>query len=132
MSAGMMPALDLPGLIRPGQFGPMMRVLLPFSMRVGPEDGRVVHRDALGDDDGTAGWPASIASMTASLANGGGTKTTVTSAPVFSIASATEPNTGTFGAVDVTVVPALRGFTPPTTLVPEAACGGCAWCPRSR
>jgi hypothetical protein len=29
MSAGMMPALDLPGLIRPGQLGPMIRVPLP-------------------------------------------------------------------------------------------------------
>ncbi len=31
MSPGMMPALDWPGVIRPGQFGPMIRVLLPFS-----------------------------------------------------------------------------------------------------
>ena len=31
MSAGMMPALDAPGLIRPGQFGPMIRVV-PFSL----------------------------------------------------------------------------------------------------
>jgi hypothetical protein len=27
MSAGMIPALDCPGLMRPGQFGPMIRVL---------------------------------------------------------------------------------------------------------
>ena len=27
MSAGMMPALDLPGLIRPGQLGPISRVV---------------------------------------------------------------------------------------------------------
>ncbi len=27
MFEGVMPALDLPGLIRPGQFGPMMRVV---------------------------------------------------------------------------------------------------------
>ena len=31
MSAGMMPALRRPGLIRPGQFGPTMRVV-PFSL----------------------------------------------------------------------------------------------------
>ena len=31
MSAGMMPALDWPGLIRPGQFGPMMRVDFPLA-----------------------------------------------------------------------------------------------------
>ena len=29
--AGMMPALDAPGLIRPGQLGPMIRVALPLS-----------------------------------------------------------------------------------------------------
>ena len=50
MSAGMMPALDLPGLMMPGQFGPMMPRRL--ALRVGPERGGVVHRDALGDDDG--------------------------------------------------------------------------------
>ena len=32
MSAGMMPALDLPGEAMPGQFGPTIRVLLPFSL----------------------------------------------------------------------------------------------------
>ena len=32
MVAGMMPALDLPGLITPGQFGPMMRVVFPFAL----------------------------------------------------------------------------------------------------
>ena len=31
MSAGMMPAFDLPGVMMPGQFGPMIRVLLPFA-----------------------------------------------------------------------------------------------------
>lgn len=30
MSPGMMPAFDWPGVMRPGQFGPMMRVLLPW------------------------------------------------------------------------------------------------------
>ena len=30
MFAGMMPAFDFPGLMRPGQFGPMMRVLPDF------------------------------------------------------------------------------------------------------
>ena len=38
---------------------------------------------------------ASTASMTAALANGGGTKMTLTSAPVSFMASATPPNTGT-------------------------------------
>ena len=31
MSAGMIPALDLPGLMIPGQFGPMIRVLFPLA-----------------------------------------------------------------------------------------------------
>ena len=31
MSAGMMPALDLPGEAMPGQFGPTIRVVLPFA-----------------------------------------------------------------------------------------------------
>ena len=30
MSAGMMPALDLPGEAMPGQFGPTIRVALPL------------------------------------------------------------------------------------------------------
>ncbi len=64
-----------------------------------------------------------MASMMASLANVGGTKMIDTSAPVFSIASATLPNTGSLISRPplsscVTVVPALRAFTPPTICVP--------------
>ena len=51
MSAGMIPALDLPGEAMPGQFGPTMRVRVALRARVGPEHRRVVHRDALGDHD---------------------------------------------------------------------------------
>lgn len=40
-------------------------------------------------------------------------------APVSFIASATEPKTGTSVPSKSTVVPALRGFTPPTMLVPS-------------
>ena len=50
MLAGMMPALERPGLIRPGQFGPDDPGGAALGVR--PEVGRVVHRDALGDDDG--------------------------------------------------------------------------------
>src|SRR3712207_1344749 len=64
---------------------------------------------------------ASTASMTAALANGGGTKMTLTSAPVSFIASATPPKTGTLVPSKSTLVPALRGFTPPTIAVPEAS-----------
>src|SRR6187399_172563 len=42
-----------------------------------------------------SGMPASIASVAAALVKAAGTKMTLTSAPVASIASATEPNTGT-------------------------------------
>ena len=79
MSAGMIPALDCPGLIRPGQLGPMTRVPRAFAYAV----------------KATASWtgtpsvmttaspmPASTASVTAAPANAGGTKTTVASAPV--------------------------------------------------
>src|SRR5919112_3239407 len=64
---------------------------------------------------------ASTASRTASLANFGGTKTTLTSAPVSFIASATEPKTGTEAPSNSTLWPALLGLTPPTTAVPEAS-----------
>ena len=46
-----MPTSDSPGVMMPGQFGPMMRVLLPLLDVVGPRIGGVLHRDALGDDD---------------------------------------------------------------------------------
>ncbi len=62
---------------------------------------------------------ASTASMTASLAKAGGTKMTLTSAPVSFIASATLPNTGTVAPANSTSCPALRGLTPPTMAVPE-------------
>src|SRR5690242_10184726 len=64
---------------------------------------------------------ASTASMTAPLANAGGTKMTLTSAPVSFIASATPPNTGTPVPSKSTDWPALRGFTPPTMAVPDAS-----------
>src|SRR5690625_7473596 len=81
----------------------------------------------------TSGMPASTASMTAPLAKAGGTKTTDTSAPVASLASATVPYTGTetlpawrssaprpMGVTSKSrLVPALRAVTPPTTVVPE-------------
>ena len=71
----------------------------------------------------SSGISASIASMIASLANFGGTKMIDTSAPVFSIASTTVPNTGSSMSLSLTslcdtVVPALRALTPPTIWVP--------------
>ena len=117
MSAGMMPALDLPGLIRPGQFGPMIRVVPVASAYA---------RNSAVSCTGTPSvittarpMPASIASIAAALVKAGGTKRTETSAPVSSIASATVPKTGTSAPSRSTVSPALRGLTPPTTWVPD-------------
>src|SRR3712207_1405361 len=64
---------------------------------------------------------ASTASMTAFFAPAGGTKMTLTSAPVSFIASATLPNTGTLAPSKSTLWPAFFGFTPPTIAVPEAS-----------
>src|SRR6201996_1066478 len=69
------------------------------------------------------GISASMASMIASLAKTGGTKMIETSAPVFSMASLTLPNTGNSTGSSstflcATVVPALRALTPPTMCVP--------------
>src|SRR6478735_11680831 len=118
MLAGMMPALERPGLIRPGQLGPMIRVEPPCACA----QKKVESCTGMPSVMTTASpiW-ASIASMTAAFANGGGTKMTLTSAPVSFMASATPPNTGTLTPSKSTLVPALRGFTPPTIAVPEAS-----------
>src|ERR1700728_42014 len=120
MSAGMMPALDLPGEATPGQFGPMMRVWLPASDASAQSRGvsctgtpSVISRHS--------GMRSSMASITASFVYAAGTNTTETSAPVAAIVSATVPNTGTSVPFKATVCPALRGFVPPTTLAPAAS-----------
>src|SRR3954470_14734485 len=64
---------------------------------------------------------ASTASRTAPFAPAGGTKMTLTSAPVSFIASATLPNTGTVAPSKSTFSPAFFGLTPPTIAVPEAS-----------
>src|SRR3954470_4249310 len=120
MSAGMMPAFDAPGEAMPGQFGPMIRVFSPRSM--------FSAQNAAESCTGTpsvittaSAISASMASTTAPLVNAGGTKMTDTSAPVSLIASATVAKTGSDVPSKSTVVPALRGLTPPTTLVPAAS-----------
>src|SRR5215213_3746090 len=115
MSAGMIPAFDRPGLISPGQFGPMMRVPRPCAYA----QNQVVSCTGMPSVITTqSGMPASMASTTAPLANRGGTNTTVTSAPVSAIASGTELKTGSVVASNSTFCPPLPGVTPPTTLVP--------------
>ncbi len=92
MLAGMMPTLDSPGVMMPGQFGPMIRVV---------PDACACAKNAAVSCTGTpsvitttSATPASMASKTAPLVNFGGTKTTDTSAPVSLTASATDPKTG--------------------------------------
>src|SRR5450755_3526785 len=120
MSAGMMPALDLPGEATPGQFGPMILVTSPTALAraqncavscTGMPSVITMH----------SGIRASIASITASLVPDAGTNTTDTSAPVAAMVSATVPNTGTSAPPRSTVWPAFRGFVPPTTVVPAAS-----------
>src|SRR5260370_7989962 len=119
MSAGMMPALDLPGEARGGQLG--------TRMRVGVAGGLAYAQNAAVSCTGmpsvitmTSGIAASTASITASFVPAGGTNTTDTSAPVAAIASPTVPKTGALVPPRSTVWPALRGLVPPTTLVPAA------------
>src|SRR4051795_6222962 len=118
MSAGMMPAFDLPGLITPGQFGPMIRVLRPCACAQKVAVSWTATPSVITTASGIS---ASIASMTESLVKAGGTKPTVTLAPVSAIASATLPNTGSEPVSKSTLVPALRALTPPTTSAPEAS-----------
>jgi len=113
----MMPAFDWPGDAMPGQFGPTMRVLRP--------DATLCAHAAVESCTGmpsvitmASGMVASTASTIAALANLGGTKMTVTSAPVAAIASPTELNTGSRVPSKSTDWPPLPGVTPPTTLVP--------------
>src|SRR5665647_201135 len=129
MSAGVIPTLDLPGLMMPGQFGPISRTPRCCAWA------RKAALSATGMPSvmmTTSGIPASTASMTAALACAGGTNSTETSAPVVAIASATVPKTGTstvpWPAGKETDVPALRWFTPPTIVVPAASIRAvCFW-----
>src|SRR2546429_2502808 len=120
MSAGMMPALDLPGEATPGQFGPMILVRWPAAL-ARAQNSAVSCTGMPSVITMHSGICASIASITASLVPDAGTKTTDTSAPVATMVSATVPNTGTSVPFRSTVWPALRGFVPPTILVPAAS-----------
>src|SRR6185436_4186626 len=118
--AGMMPAFDLPGLAMPGQFGPMMRVALPFAPACAQN--AVLSCTGMPSVITTARpMPASTASSTAPFANFGGTNTTVVSAFVSAIASPTLLNTGTLAPSKSTSWPPLPGVTPPTMFVPDAS-----------
>src|SRR5690242_20410387 len=119
MSAGMMPALDLPGEATPGQFGPMILVRLPAAL-ARAQNSAVSCTGMPSVITMHSGICASMASITASLVPDAGTNTTDTSAPVSAMVSATVPKTGTPVPPRSTVWPALRGLVPPTILVPAA------------
>jgi hypothetical protein len=92
----------------PGQFGPISRVREPFM------NSTTLSMSAVGMPSvmhTTSGMLASVASMMASAANGGGTKITLAFAPVSRMASWTLLKTGQPSCV----VPPLPGVTPPTT-----------------
>jgi hypothetical protein len=107
-----MPTLQAPGVITPGELGPMIVVDRPARYRF------VRTMSCTGTPSAmiTAIWiPASTASSKESVAIAGGTKMPLTVAPVSSTASTTELKTGRPRCV----VPPLPGVTPPTTLVPN-------------
>src|SRR5579863_6962099 len=120
MSAGMIPALDLPGEATPGQFGPMIRVWLPAAPAYA-QNSAVSCTGMPSVITMHSGIRASMASITAALVPAAGTKTTDTSAPVAAMVSATVPKTEMSTPPNSTVWPALRGLVPPTTLVPAAS-----------
>ena len=66
----MMPILHSPGVITPGQLGPMRRVFEPASARFTSTMSRTGMPSVM---QTTSGIPASIASRIASAAKGGGT-----------------------------------------------------------
>src|SRR5919202_6305399 len=120
MFAGMRPTFERPGLMRPGQFGPMIRVP-PLSWAYW-KNAAVSCTGTPSVMTTTSGTPASTASTTAVLVPFAGTKMTETSAPVLSTASATESNTGWLTSPsNSTVWPPLPGVTPPTIFVPDVS-----------
>ena len=108
----MIPTLDFPGEIKPGQFGPrsledvfsFKRSYISASSFAGMPS--VIQT--------TSSHPAYAASRTASFANGGGTKVIAVFAPVSFIASSTELKIG----IPSTNSPPLPGLVPATTFVP--------------
>ncbi len=114
MYPGMIPILHSPGVITPGQFGPI--IITPRSSRYF----RALTMSSAGMPSvitTASRMPASAASIVASAANGGGTKIIDTSAPVFETASETVLNTGSPCS---DFVPPFPGEVPPTNFAPYA------------
>jgi hypothetical protein len=85
MYPGMMPILHSPGLMMPGQLGPMRRVLVWRLRRYLTATISCCGMPSVMQT--TSGISASMASMMASAAAGGGTYTTDALAPAFFTAS---------------------------------------------
>ena len=110
-SAGMIPILHSPGVIRPGQFGPMS-VVADRSSRLATFVMSCTGVPSVMQT--TTVSSLSIASSIASIAPGAGTKMIDAFAPVSSTACATVSNSG----MPSTFVPPAPGFVPATTFVP--------------
>src|SRR2546422_6492737 len=87
----MIPTLHLPGEMIPGQFGPIRRVFFPFRKALARTMSNVGTPSVM---ETTNSMPAAAASIMASAANAGGTKTTEAFAPVLRWASSTVLKTG--------------------------------------
>ena len=107
----MMPILHCPGVITPGQLGPMRRLGEAFTTGITRAMSITGIPSVMAI---TSSMPAATASRIASAAKAGGTKIIVALAPVASRASATVLKTGR----SATVSPPLPGVTPPTIRVP--------------
>src|SRR5262249_27713707 len=116
MRPGMMPILHSPGVMIPGQLGPIRRTPRPAAARRS-RDARARSISLIGMPSvmqAITATPASAASTIASAAKGGGTKIIEASAPVARTASETVSKTG----IPSWIVPPLPGVTPATTCVP--------------
>ncbi|CQB87101.1 Uncharacterised protein [Chlamydia trachomatis] len=107
----MMPILQTPGLITPGQFGPIKELAL-FSIREATSSISLIGIPSVIQT--ISSIPASSASKMASTANGGGTKIIEARQPVACLASKTESKMGK----SKNWLPPFPGVTPPTKLDP--------------
>ena len=115
MCPGMMPILHSPGVITPGQLGPIRRVAEPSIARFTFTMSLIGIPSVM---QTTSGTPASTASRMESDANGGGTKMTLALGRVSRTAWERVSNTSTLSS---NFCPPLPGVTPATMLVPYAS-----------
>ena len=111
----MMPILHSPGVMIPGQLGPMSRVSLPVRARFTFTMSSTGMPSVM---QMTSGIFAATASRMASAAKGGGTKMTLAFAPVSATAFETVSNTGTLSR---NRPPPFPGVTPATRFVPYSS-----------